>query len=372
MLQVYSRSHPPSAATSRARRLLPALRTAVATWLIGGALVASVYGLVVWTSTTPESQAAFGRELLGDPQTGQWAKLVADLTEVSRPLGYYALGLAVLHRHNLRGHPSYLVGAVAPSHGASYFPVAFLLKTQLALLALGGLAAFVGSSGRTATFEGRVLLLSVAIYAAVALVARLNIGVRHLLPLYPLLIVWTSQAVRWPQGRHPARAAVVTALACWYLSGVVSVHPHYVAYFNELAGGPARGWTALSDSNVDIGQDIERLGAYARHAGITDLTVLCSTDSDLWSCQEVRHHLAPARTWDPEDSGAVTAPGPGFVAVGKTMAWLTESRLRRRHPEALDGWREFRARLSRTEPVHTVGHSIDVYYLGADSVTSAR
>jgi hypothetical protein len=48
----------------------------------------------------------------------------------------------------------------------------------------------------------------------------------------------------------------MTGLVCWYVFGVISVHPHYTAYFNELAGGPSNGWRYLSDSNVDIGQDI--------------------------------------------------------------------------------------------------------------------
>jgi hypothetical protein len=362
-----------SGARPRLARLRPALRTVLTVWLIGGVMVAATYSAVVWASTTPESQASNIRELIGDPSTNRQARVVERLTEVSRPLGYYALGLAVLYRHNVRGHASYLYGRVAQSHRGVYFPAAFLLKTQLPLLVLGALAALVVST-RAASFEGRMVLLAAGLYMAVAVFARLNIGVRHLLPLYPLLIVWASQAIRWPQAsrRSPVAAAALSVLACWYVYGVVSVHPHYVAYFNELAGGPAGGGAYLSDSNLDIGQDIKRLGTYVHQAGLPDVTVVCANDSELWSCREVHHHIAEAALWDPERRDGPPPPRAGFVAVGKTLPWLTEDTLRRRHAEGLSEWRQFRDRLAHIKPVHTVGHSVDVYYLGTPAAEPSR
>jgi hypothetical protein len=40
------------------------------------------------------------------------------------------------------------------------------------------------------------------------------------------------------------------------------ISPHHLAYFNELAGGPAQGHRFLSDSNLDWGQDLRGLKAY--------------------------------------------------------------------------------------------------------------
>ena len=51
----------------------------------------------------------------------------------------------------------------------------------------------------------------------------------------------------------------VAVLALWYAGSVLRVHPNYLAYFNEAAGGPAQGWRWLVDSNVDWGQDFDAL-----------------------------------------------------------------------------------------------------------------
>ena len=48
----------------------------------------------------------------------------------------------------------------------------------------------------------------------------------------------------------------------WYAVSVLHVHPRYLGYFNELAGGPSQGWRYLVDSNVDWGQDLKALKAW--------------------------------------------------------------------------------------------------------------
>ncbi len=56
-------------------------------------------------------------------------------------------------------------------------------------------------------------------------------------------------------------------LALWYAAGTLRNHPHHLAYFNEIAGGPANGYRHLVDSNLDWGQDLKRLAAWATRAG---------------------------------------------------------------------------------------------------------
>jgi hypothetical protein len=345
-----------------ARHLLKIL---VIVWLLGGVVITAVYSVQTW-KLSPDSHAALNQKYLGDLSIAWPAEIVTKITAVSKPLGYYALGLAIVNKHNVRGHPSYLFGHVAKSQGWRYFPVVFLLKTQLPLIILLCLTPF--SQGRKkASWQGQMLLLAALLYALVSMSTRIHIGVRHLLPLYPLLIIWVSQTIYWPLQQHTLKVSktmILTGLACWYIFGVISVHPHYLAYFNELAGGPSNGYRYLSDSNIDHGQDIKRLGAYLNAAGIKEVTVLCSSkSSNLWGCPSVTYYIPNAIPWDPKLlTSSLDELPTGFFVVGKTPHWLTGQFLQR-NPQALSKWQEMQLKLQDIAPLATIGYSTDLYYL---------
>jgi hypothetical protein len=107
------------------------------------------------------------------------------------------------------------------------------------------------------------------VYAALTQTRGLNIGHRHLLPLYPFAIAVAAAAGAWlPRRFGRAGAVVLAALLGWYAWGTLSVHPHELAYFNETVGGPANGWRVLVDSSLDWGQDLPRVEPWMRSHGI--------------------------------------------------------------------------------------------------------
>ena len=53
-----------------------------------------------------------------------------------------------------------------------------------------------------------------------------------------------------------ARTAPFTILSALFVT-TLAIHPHYLSYFNALAGGPEDGYNVLIDSNVDWGQDLK-------------------------------------------------------------------------------------------------------------------
>jgi hypothetical protein len=114
------------------------------------------------------------------------------------------------------------------------------------------------------------LIAFAAVYAGAAIASRLDIGQRHLLPLYPAVFVGAGAAIGWLPGRGRLPAAAIAAAGLWLLAGIWLAFPGYLGYFNELAGGARNGYLYLSDSNVDWGQDLLRLADYARrHPGET-------------------------------------------------------------------------------------------------------
>ncbi len=200
-----------------------------------------------------------------------WAGYGFGLQPVSRapgalrlPAGQYLAGMTYQVGHLQRGQPvAYLFGNVSTSGWWYYFPVAFLVKTSLPLLVLLGLAIWRGKMRKDEWF----LLVPVAVMLAAAVVQNLNYGLRHLLPIYPFLIIFAARLLAPPWAdRHrrwiPMAAAV---LAVWVAAEAGLYAPQYLAYFNELTGGPAGGGRVLADSNLDWGQDLPRLAAWQRH-----------------------------------------------------------------------------------------------------------
>jgi len=152
---------------------------------------------------------------------------------------------------------AYLAGRRSDHGFLLYYLVALGLKCPLPLL---GFAVWGGRVARSWSRADQALVAipAVAVVTAFTLL-RVNIGIRHVLPALPALILLAAAGARdlWGRGR-PARAAVL-ALGVLWMGGVVRIAPQYFPYFNELAGGPAGGHRWLLDSNLSWGQDDRRL-----------------------------------------------------------------------------------------------------------------
>lgn len=169
---------------------------------------------------------------------------------------------------------SFLHGEYSTEGWRRYFPVAFLVKTPIPtlVLLLLGLAAIVAGRARP---RDRPLAIGLAtflvLYALLAVGSRLAIGHRHLLPILPLVALAAGAAAAW--GRpFPARAALGLLLG-WLGVGTVRAHPSEIAFFNEFVGGSRGGHEWLVDSNLDWGQDLDRLAAWAAERGEGPITL---------------------------------------------------------------------------------------------------
>jgi hypothetical protein len=169
----------------------------------------------------------------------------------------------VLHASGERS--AFLNGEYSSTGWLHFFPYAFLVKTPLAQLAAYLLAAAAGLEvwrrrRREPTSVPRVLyalaplLTLFAVYWAASLASHLNIGHRHILPIYPVLFIIAGGLLR---ARAPRWLALVAAaLVAGEAAESAAVRPNYLAYFNAFAGGPANGWRHLVDSSLDWGQNL--------------------------------------------------------------------------------------------------------------------
>ena len=182
-------------------------------------------------------------------------------------------GMHTVWQHASEGHPwQFLLGEFREGKGWwFYFLVALLVKTTLPFLLLLGLAGGALWGRRREIFEDGSLYVWLAPLAVliVGSASDINIGIRHVLPMYPFLAVAASSlfAVRDERFRQGRRLLLLfSVLVAGHIGLSLAAHPDYVPYFNELARG--REHRVLGDSNLDWGQDLHRLGVHVKEAGI--------------------------------------------------------------------------------------------------------
>ncbi len=243
----------------------------VAAWPVGGGSKTRHYGWarpgLVWLAMLPVAGLVL------------WA-LYGFETRAALPMPAYWEAWRLLLTEVEASHANFFLGRVASVGSWFYFPVTLLLKTPLLQLALFLLIPVVlwraASRGRRdPTGDAWRSLVFVALPAvvllAVAAVSRLNYGYRHALPAVPFLMLLGGLGTVWlwrlPAARgRLARAALALGVG-WTAVAALRTHPDHLTYFNELARG--ENWRYLGDSNLDWGQDLNQLAAYAAEMAAT-------------------------------------------------------------------------------------------------------
>jgi hypothetical protein len=187
---------------------------------------------------------------------------------------YFLFGLHSVLAHNRFGHPASLLGQYRTLGWWYYFPVAFALKTTLPFLVLS-LTALAWALWRAVRrSDKRVILVLAAlfVYLAMAMTSHINIGIRHIAPIFPLLFLLAGaflDSLLKTRLTRPATLAVA-ALCGWMIVDAVRTYPDYMSFTSPLTFGKP-GWQMLSDSNVEWGEDIGALARYLRQQGETQL-----------------------------------------------------------------------------------------------------
>jgi hypothetical protein len=254
-------------------------------------------------------------------------------------------GFAAVEAHNDSGHRSYLLGEVRLGGWWYFYLVTLAVKTPLPLLVAGpaGLAWLARDGWRRADswrLAPPILALAILIFASTF--SRINIGVRHVLILYPFLALgaaclgmqlWQgTDKLATPRTRQLGRVALLLAFL-WQLSALCA-YPDYLPYFNIAVRDPDY---VLADSDVDWGQDLYRLEQRASQLHIAHLSLAYRGTADL-----AQEPLPPLYVLPPHH------PVSGWVAIsqlartreGDDYAWLRS-------------WR----------PLERIGKTIDLYYI---------
>jgi hypothetical protein len=254
--------------------------------------------------------------------------------------------------HNSRGHSAYFLGEIRNTGWWYFFPVLLLIKTPIAWLILVILGLLLCFSRRTQL----AYWMPVAFAAGVLLpgmTSHVNIGLRHILPIYAGLAILAGLGLHRLLEHQPNKkwaAALAALLPAWLLISGALQHPNYLAYFNELAGDqPER---IVVDSDLDWGQDTIRLARRLKQLGATEVNYftlnLTPERLEVWPGLPRVHEIKALR------------PAEGWTAVSPTIAAVNEYGLRHADPR-IHPW------FTYLQPKERVGALI-LYYVPPGSI----
>lgn len=305
-----------------------------------------------------------------------WANALVWMSDkpLLRAGSHYMLGFIMIGNRIFTAAPTYFLGKISPS-GPGYFPLIYFLKEPLPWLILATTSILFtfwqlrfrkNSNPQSAAqrkswiqdhFEEFGIILWLVAYWSISISSRLNIGIRHLLPIYPFSILLASgQLVRisnFVKRSGPVLSRLffvcLISLLGWYLFESLRARPNYLSYFNQVAGGPSGGYRYVVDSNLDWGQDLKRFAQWVNDNSISKIEL------DYFGWASIEYYLGvkfvklrPNQYKDAQDFVQHNQSN-GWLAISAT-AFLQQSRTSYR-------WLDF------YKPVAKIGNSIWVWHI---------
>ncbi|MDO8676615.1 MAG: glycosyltransferase family 39 protein [Candidatus Azambacteria bacterium] len=305
-----------------------------------------------------------------------------------RAFGHYLLGFLMVLQRSEGGNTTYYLGETGAAGSWTYFPVVYLIKEPLAYIILSLFAVFIALRKCVSYCRNRAIkhwisdsvdlarnnfaetgmLFIVLVYFAFSINSNLNIGVRHILPTIPFIYALTARQIAiWIKGNITERipnylgfwqifglywkrikkSALIVLLFMWAILTVLFVYPSFLAYFNEIAGGPDKGHRFVVDSNLDWGQDILRLAQFIEKNNIKEIKM------DYFSGAPAEYYIKTAKieSYNREESQK------GWLAVSATIysGACKGDKIPCSYGERAYTW------LDSYKPVAKIGYSIFVY-----------
>ncbi|MEA1897603.1 MAG: glycosyltransferase family 39 protein [Bacteroidota bacterium] len=294
---------------------------------------------------------------------------------VVRALGHYMMGILMAGQRTVGGNTVYFMEMVSASGWWFYFPVIFALKIPLALLALIIIALlpciwtfklrfWVKPVRRIKQwilkhFTEFSMLTFMGIYLSFSMYGNLNIGIRHILPIFPFMYILICLGIKnlyqKAREKHLEKfvLAAVLILSVWYIGSSVKTFPYYLSYYNELAGGTHEGYKHAVDSNYDWGQDLKRLVKYTEKNNIDNFYIDYFGGSNLDYYFGDRYIKWESRTPSREfPKGNYLAVSANHLQGGRGFACPDFDQ-----PTNYYRW------LDQYEPIARIGTSIFLYYI---------
>ena len=242
--------------------------------LIAILFIFAIYGFEV---VRPGDSAALSGGLASE------SSIFRHLQNIYIPLYSYLRGLGQVLIHSQSSgvdRPVYLLGNYSTGYWYYFFDAYFIKTPLVIILAVFG-GAIIGINRLIKLIKTRARLTKktlyiltlcsfVLVYLAASTVTRINIGWRHILPVYPVLFILVAVATYSLSLRFKNKSKVYLLTVIILLGGtaisLIGQLPYLMSYSNELLPvvNKSNNWPRLTDSNLDWGQDVYRLINYAK------------------------------------------------------------------------------------------------------------
>ena len=289
-------------------------------WKLAGFVMLGAWGVLMmvyfprWSPAPPlpEAQA----NALGVP--GWFQSFRALLI----PADYFK-GFALTLGHSKAGHENYLCGEWSHNGWWYYYPVTLFLKSPVAFVVMIILSAVTFLRNLKSAGKLEVTAWAAAtLFFGIAMTSNVNIGIRHLLPVMPLLCIGIGCAI--PRITSALVTKAIPVLLLWQIIIVALAYPLYLQFFSEAVGGARNGYRYLVDSNYDWGQDANRLKAFLEEHGIQHIYL------DYYGTQYSIEYLKIPNTRVNAEQAQQIKQGWLVVSASQLMrpewSWLRESR----------------------------------------------
>lgn len=257
-------------------------------------------------------------------------------------------------RMNAVALPSYLLGRIRPGGWWYFFVVVLAVKTPIPFLLLSmiGVVSAVVLARRSGNWQIVAPAACVIALLLVTMPVKVNLGIRHVLAVYPLLAVLAGYGGSWLYERskrqwRPWFLGVFIGLLAWQGASLFERGGDHLAYFNALAGSHPEH-VALWGCDLDCGQDVGRLSKFLRERGVQQVSLA------LWTSADLTHsNLPPFQVLTPSDYPT------GWVAASLEKVVTGDAFPARGDPHAFAWLRQYK-------PVALIGNTISVYYISPD------
>jgi 4-amino-4-deoxy-L-arabinose transferase-like glycosyltransferase len=330
----------------RSKRPLPSFGALFIVCVVAFMVLWGTYGLAI----NPMRQQA----IFTDQRA--WTIVPEIIREQPIPMPSLFLGQLLLAAR-AAGHsqPGYLNGQISTDGWLLYFPEAIAVKEPVGMLLAVVVAIAAAVVVKQWRFRAWILFIPILVVLAVSMRSRYQLGVRHMLPILPLMYLFAViqlTRARW----------TLPLLGMMLLAGVetAAVHPDYLAFFNFACGGPSHGDRYLIDSNLDWGQDIYRLSNWLKsdEAKGRDYSIRCA------------YATGPMLQEFGLDPAALQAKPHGLFAISKNVFVRFDGAQKMQGQDAVELGEDY-SWVTRYPLVKRIGYSIDVYDLDAKD-TSAK
>jgi hypothetical protein len=167
------------------------------------------------------------------------------------------------------GRVTFLFGKVYATGQWFYFPAVFLMKSTIGFLLL--LAAFSLIAARVKRVREVIfLVIPPAVFFGISMASSLNIGVRHIFPVFPFLILIAGVTAVSLASRSRLAGGVIAALIVAHAASSLHAFPNYLIYSNEITGGPSKTYRVMHGPNVDWGQGLKQASRYLAGGRVAD------------------------------------------------------------------------------------------------------